>query len=55
MIFGDAPAGAPAQPQQAVRTAKCDFWDQQFAKVLEAYQQGFEPSSPSLFNNMAIL
>ena len=37
MIFGDAsPLPAAAEPN--VRTAKCDWWDRQFDKVLAAYR-----------------
>ena len=43
MIFGDtSPLPATAAPN--VRTAKCDFWDAQFAKVLLAHYPGGRPS-----------
>eukprot|EP01051_Picozoa_sp_SAG22_P037605 SAG22_NODE_18859_length_280_cov_1.149171_1_plen_54_part_00 len=39
MVFGDtSPLPAVAMPN--VRTAKCDFWDAQFAKLLAANPDG---------------
>lgn len=51
MIFGDASAAAPAQPLAGPRKAKCDFWDEQFKKVLATPSSALSASSASALNN----
>lgn len=51
MIFGDASAAAPAQPLAGPRKAKCDFWDEQFKKVLATPSSALSASSASTLNN----
>ena len=46
MVFGvPDPSPLPAAPRENVRTAKCDFWDRQFEKVLAMYRPPDSPPS----------